>query len=214
MPLKSVVWSGHYRSRGDLAGPLDPTGLIRVPEAPLRLCWSGCCRAKVDGRTSDSFRLLADVDRGARLPGHAHQEFVLAHVSAYVVAAKMLTKLGAADLAMLASDRAARAAVDSGSDVALGTAAYQVTGALLRADRSDDAEHLTVGMAEQVQERSEVGCAKRGFGRGSAVADRRDCRGPTSGPLRSVVVTGSGRRARRSLESPHKELRFAECSIV
>lgn len=96
--------------------------------------------------------LLADVDRGARLPGHAHQEFVLAHVSAYVVAVKMLTKLGATDLAMLASDRAARAAVDYRSDVARASAAYQVTCALLRADRSEDAEHLAVGMAEQVQE--------------------------------------------------------------
>lgn len=96
--------------------------------------------------------LLVDVDRGARLSGPRPEEFILAHVSAYVVAAKMLTKLGATDLAMLASDRAARAAVDSGSEVARGTAAYQVACALLRADRSDDAEHLAVRMAEQVQE--------------------------------------------------------------
>ena len=52
---------------------------------------------------------------------------------------------------MLAADRAAAKAIEAHSDVARGMAAYQVACALLRADRSDDAEHLAVGMAEQLE---------------------------------------------------------------
>jgi transcriptional regulator with XRE-family HTH domain len=96
--------------------------------------------------------MLASVDRAAR--GYAakrDEELVLGYVSAYVVTAKLLTKLGAPDLAMLAADRAANGAMETDSKVARGMAAYQVVCALLRADRSDDAEHLAVNMAEQVQ---------------------------------------------------------------
>jgi hypothetical protein len=76
---------------------------------------------------------------------------MLGYVSAYVVTAKLLTKLGATDLALLAADRAANRAMEIDSKVARGMAAYQVVCALLRADRSDDAEHLSVKMAEQVE---------------------------------------------------------------
>jgi hypothetical protein len=96
--------------------------------------------------------MLASVDRAAR--GYAakrDEELVLGYVSAYVVTAKLLTKLGAPDLAMLAADRASNGAMETDSKVARGMAAYQVVCALLRADRSDDAEHLSVNMAEQVQ---------------------------------------------------------------
>src|SRR3954447_5953656 len=55
-----------------------------------------------------------------------------------------------AALALLAADRAATRAISTNSLVARGTAAYQVVCALLRADRSDDAEHLSVSMAEKV----------------------------------------------------------------
>jgi hypothetical protein len=71
-----------------------------------------------------------------------------------VVAAKLLTKVGTTDLAMLPADRAATKAIDGDSDVARGMAAYQLACALLRADRSDDAEHLAVGMAERIQRRA------------------------------------------------------------
>ncbi len=71
-------------------------------------------------------------------------------MSAYVAAAKLVTKLGAGDLAILAADRAANAAVDAQSLAARGMAGYQVTCALLRTDQLDDAERLAVQLAEDL----------------------------------------------------------------
>ena len=96
--------------------------------------------------------MLTTVDRGHRgVPTGEIPELTLGYVSAYVVAAKLLTKVGATDLALLAADRAAVRAMEFDSGVARGMAAYQVVCALLRADRSDDAEHLAVNMAEPVR---------------------------------------------------------------
>jgi transcriptional regulator with XRE-family HTH domain len=81
----------------------------------------------------------------------AERDLALHYVSAYVVSAKLLTKLGATDLALLSADRAATKAIEADSEVARGMAAYQVACALSRADRSDQAEHLAVSMAEQVE---------------------------------------------------------------
>ena len=81
----------------------------------------------------------------------AQRDLALDYVSAYVVAAKLLTKVGATDLAIIAADRAATKAIEADSMIARGMAAYQVVCALSRADLSDQAEHLAVGMAEQVQ---------------------------------------------------------------
>jgi DNA-binding XRE family transcriptional regulator len=75
----------------------------------------------------------------------------LIYVSAYAAAAKLVTKLGAGDLALLAADRAATAAYTAESDVASGMAAYQVACAVLRAEQPQDAEHLAVGMAERLE---------------------------------------------------------------
>ena len=95
--------------------------------------------------------LLRSVEVAHRgVPLQEQGEATIGYVSAYVAAAKLLTKVGATDLAMLAADRAATKAIESDSDVARGMAVYQVTCALLRADRSDDAEHIAVGMAEQL----------------------------------------------------------------
>ena len=98
--------------------------------------------------------LLTAVD-AARDEGHAtshdRREVLLTYVSAYVIASKLLTKLGATDLAMVAADRAATSALDAGSLTARGMAAYQVACALLRAGRTDDAEHLAVLMAIQTE---------------------------------------------------------------
>jgi transcriptional regulator with XRE-family HTH domain len=71
--------------------------------------------------------------------------------SAYVVAAKLLTKIGIGDLALLAADRSAMAAAGLESLAARGSAAYQVTCALLRTNRSREAEDLAVRMAERMQ---------------------------------------------------------------
>jgi transcriptional regulator with XRE-family HTH domain len=96
--------------------------------------------------------LLAAVEGLHRtVDGADRREMLHGYTSAYVVAAKLLTKLGVADLAMLAADRCATAAVDADSLSARGLAAYQVVCALLRADRSDEAERLAVSTAELVQ---------------------------------------------------------------
>lgn len=76
------------------------------------------------------------------------------YVAAYTVTAKLLTKMGAGDLALLAADRCVTAAIDSGSMRAQGLAAYQVACALLCADRPEDAERVAVRMAERVQPRA------------------------------------------------------------
>ncbi|WP_433610357.1 helix-turn-helix domain-containing protein [Dactylosporangium sp. CA-139114] len=86
--------------------------------------------------------------------GAVRREALVSYVNAYAMAAKLLTKMGAADLALLSADRAASAAVDAYSVEARGMAAYQVVCALLRADRAEDAERLAVQMAEAVQRES------------------------------------------------------------
>lgn len=86
--------------------------------------------------------------------GARRQQALVSYVHAYALAAKLLTKMGAADLALVSADRAASAAVDADSVPARGTAAYQVVCALLRADRAEDAEPLAVQMAEAVQHRA------------------------------------------------------------
>jgi transcriptional regulator with XRE-family HTH domain len=97
--------------------------------------------------------LLTEAERHrADASGSAdHREAGLAYVSAYVLGAKLVTKLGVTDLAMLAADRAASAAYAAGSDMAVGLATYQVACALLRADQPQDAESLAVAMAEKLE---------------------------------------------------------------
>ncbi|SOD73279.1 transcriptional regulator with XRE-family HTH domain [Jatrophihabitans sp. GAS493] len=97
--------------------------------------------------------LLGEVERHRvehSQPGE-ERETSLVYISGYVLAAKLVTKLGVTDLAMLAADRAASAAYTTDSLTAVGTSAYQVACALLRADQPQDAEHLSVGMAERVE---------------------------------------------------------------
>ena len=96
--------------------------------------------------------LLLNVEELPRRAGNgARLESLLSYVSAYVVAAKLATKLGVADLATLAADRAANIAVESESETARAMAAYQVTCALLRADRAAEAEHIAVAMATALE---------------------------------------------------------------
>lgn len=99
----------------------------------------------------DVLRTVDGIHRGQT--SEPRSEVLLGYVSAYVVAAKLLTKVGAGDLAMLAADRAATKAMEAESDVARGMAAYQVACALLRQERPDDAEHIAIGMAEQLEAR-------------------------------------------------------------
>jgi len=97
-------------------------------------------------------QLLSGADALRRMAaGVGRREALLGYASAYAVAAKLLTKVGAGDLSLLAADRCATAAVEADSMTAKGTAAYQVVCALLRSERPEDAEPLAVRMAEETQ---------------------------------------------------------------
>ncbi len=93
----------------------------------------------------------AERHRAEAVGSAGHQRASLAYVSAYVLGAKLVTKLGVTNLAMLAADRAATAAYGADSTVAVGMSVYQVACALLRSDQPEDAEYLAVGMAEQLE---------------------------------------------------------------
>ena len=77
-------------------------------------------------------------------------EMMLTYVSSYVVAAKLLTKVGVTDLALVAADRAAYGAMVVDSPAARGMAGYQVVCAMLQADRPEDAESRAIDLAGQL----------------------------------------------------------------
>ncbi len=60
------------------------------------------------------------------MAANGHRELLLGYVSVYVAAATLLTKLGSADLAAVAADRAAMTAGTLELQTAQGTAIYQV----------------------------------------------------------------------------------------
>jgi len=93
-------------------------------------------------------RAADSLHRSVGLKGR--REMLLSYVTTYSMAARVLTKLGSADLAQLAADRCANAALEADSLEAQGVAAYQVICALLRADRPEDAENLAVRMATRI----------------------------------------------------------------
>lgn len=76
--------------------------------------------------------VLSAVDSLPSRRNGPRRESLLTYVSAYVVAAKLVTKLGAGDLAILAADRAVNAAEDAESLLARGMAGYQQTRAVGR----------------------------------------------------------------------------------
>lgn len=86
---------------------------------------------------------------GRRAHPHA-LEAVEVYVSGYLLAAKLLRKLGAAELAMLTADRAASAAVRGDSEADRLLTGYQVVEGLLRSDQVDDAEKLALRMVEPI----------------------------------------------------------------
>lgn len=90
--------------------------------------------------------VLVAVDAYGDTSGETH----LARCSAYVAASKLLTKVGEAHLAWISADRAATAALAADSVSAQAQAAYQVVCALLRADRTEEAERIAVTSAERV----------------------------------------------------------------
>jgi len=130
----------------------EPPGPVELPELRARVAETH--RLYQAARYDQVIAMLPAVLLAVEgFPGrHNGQrpESLLAYVSAYVAAAKLVTKLGASDLAILAADRAANAAVDAESLAARGMAGYQVVCALLRADQLDDAERIAVQLAGEL----------------------------------------------------------------
>ncbi len=93
--------------------------------------------------------LLTDVDRLHAASPPEDREAALVYVEAYVLAAKLVTKLGDGELATVAADRCVNVAVVTGSQVAVSLAMYQVAAALLRGDRVADAERVVMAMADR-----------------------------------------------------------------
>ncbi len=89
--------------------------------------------------------MITAVDAGAGGSARAQEVRALT----YVVAAKLLTKVGESQLAWLSADRAAAAATLAESPAAQGAAAYQVTCAMLAMGDAARAEDLAVTFAER-----------------------------------------------------------------
>jgi hypothetical protein len=136
-----------YLVGGELEPTLDASALrIRAADAHKRYQ-----AADYEDLVTDLPGLLLAADSLHRVAGNGQRrEMLLSYASSYVVAAKLLTKMGAADLAQLAADRCATAALDADSLEAQGMAAYQVVCALLRGDRPEDAEDLAIKMAARI----------------------------------------------------------------
>lgn len=147
-------------TRGFFTGYEDLLHTGAWPQADLVSLRRTVATAHQQYQAANYARVIADLPVMLKQADHAVRageaasapDLALHYVSAYVVSAKLLTKVGATDLALIAADRAATKAIEANSAVARGMAAYQVVCALSRADRSDQAEHLAVSMAEQVEQ--------------------------------------------------------------
>ena len=107
--------------------------------------------AKYASVIRDIPRLVTDADSALTNAGIDDREATLSYVETYVVASKLLTKLGVGDLGAVTADRAAMAAGRADSPAAQGMAVYQVVTALLRSDQVDQAEQLAMRMAQQLR---------------------------------------------------------------
>ena len=82
--------------------------------------------------------------------------------SVYVAVAKLVTKVGNAELAWLTADRAANAALHAESATLGAAAAYQVACAFLKNDRLDDAETVALTTASNLRDDTPTGVSLRG----------------------------------------------------
>lgn len=135
--------------------PADPADLLspealHVRAADIHRQYQAANYARVVRELPE---LIVSADQ-AHMAADGNRELLLGYVSVYVAAAKLLTKLGSADLAAVAADRAAMTAGTLDSQAAQGLAIYQVVCALLRADRTDEAETLAVTMATRLTARA------------------------------------------------------------
>jgi hypothetical protein len=122
---------------------------LRVQVATLHQDYQAARYETVVHQLPDLITLMDGIPRIAS--DDERHERLCTYVSAYVVAAKLLTKFGVTDLAVLAADRAATVAVEADSLGARGMATYQVVCAQLRDDHTEEAERLAVRMAETIQ---------------------------------------------------------------
>jgi transcriptional regulator with XRE-family HTH domain len=131
--------------------------------------------------------LIPAVDMAVADASHDNVERCLrARHAVYVAAAKLLTKTGDGHLAWLAADRASMAAVRLDSTVLKGLAAYQVTTALLKLDRLDEAERVALAAAENIDDDSPLGVSAQGalFLIAAVIAGRRNDRKSANERLR------------------------------
>ena len=99
--------------------------------------------------------------------------------SVYVAAAKLVTKVGNAELAWLTADRAAGAALHAESPTLGAAAAYQLACAFLKNDRLDEAENIALVTAANLDDDSPAGLSLRGALTliAAVIAGRRNDRG-------------------------------------
>lgn len=104
----------------------------------------------------------------------------------YVAAAKLVTKVGDGQLAWLAADRSAGAAMRAESEPLKAMAAYQVTCAFLKMDRLDQAERIAISTAENFLDETPLGLSVQGalFLIGAVIAGRRSDRPEATERLR------------------------------
>ncbi len=158
-PATGVDLGGLRRFFSQYDHMLDLENVEPVDLVSVRAQVAAAHRAYQAARYEETIALLpgllatADACR-SQSPPHNRRERLLSYVSAYVLAAKLLTKLGEADLALLASDRCSTAAAEADSLAARGMAGFQVVCALLRAGRAEEAESLAVTMAERVSRKA------------------------------------------------------------
>jgi hypothetical protein len=133
---------------GTDVAPIPPLPELGTQVARLHRDYQAARYETVVRELPDLMALIDGVPRIATTD--QRREALCTYVSAYVGAAKLLTKLGVSDLAVVAADRAATIAVEADSLEAQGMAAYQVVCALLRADHTEEAERLAVSMAEKL----------------------------------------------------------------
>lgn len=146
------VLSRYSHVVGDVAAPSVSLCSLRADVADLHKNYQAARYESVIMRLP---RILTAADElRATTNGSDLRDTILVYVSAYVAGAKLLTKVGVADMASLAADRAAMSAGDTDSLVSRGMAIYQVVCALLRADRTDEGEQLAMRMAERLTPQS------------------------------------------------------------
>jgi transcriptional regulator with XRE-family HTH domain len=145
--VRQVMTRYDYLLGVDAPG-VPPPRELSAQVARLHCDYQAARYEAVIGQLPELITMVDGIPRMTAVDGR--RDALCIYVAAYVGAAKLLTKLGVTDLAVVAADRAATIAVEADSLHARGMAAYQVVCALLREDHTDQAERLAVTMAEQI----------------------------------------------------------------